>query len=210
MSNKNNNLLKNNFNKEIKRNNDIANNLQLNTNNIHSNKRHNSMVSKNIKSFNYNKHILPKLQEHEIKIFGKDINNYNNVSNTQNVKSVDFNLNQFNNLLSGKKNIKLDSKNNTSSSKDRIPSAKIRIMKSSYQNYSEDNPNLNMKNSDEKKNNNINQNLRYSYNYEINLDDKHVNVNNKQFSMTLRPRSKIMKINKNSFISNKIYIDANK
>ena len=210
LSNKNNNLLKNNFNKEIKRNNDIANNLQLNTNNIHSNKRHNSMVSKNIKSFNYNKHILPKLQEHEIKIFEKDINNYNNVSNTQNVKSVDFNLNQFNNLLSGKKNIKLDSKNNTSSSKDRIPSAKIRIMKSSYQNCSEDNPNLNMKNSDEKKNNNFNQNLRYSYNYEINLDDKHVNVNNKQFSMTLRPRSKIMKINKNSFISNKIYIDANK
>ena len=210
LSNKNNNLLKNNFNKEIKRNNDIANNLQLNTNNIHSNKRHNSMVSKNIKSFNYNKHILPKLQEHEIKIFEKDINNYNNASNTQNVKSVDFNLNQFNNLLSGKKNIKLDSKNNTSSSKERIPSAKIRIMKSSYQNCSEDNPNLNMKNSDEKKNNNINQNLRYSYNYEINLDDKHINVNNKQFSMTLRPRSKIMKINKNSFISNKIYIDANK
>ena len=113
-------------------------------------------------------------------------------------------------MLSGKKNIKLDSKNNTSSSKERIPSAKIRIMKSSYQNYSEDNPNLNMKNSDEKKNNNFNQNLRYSYNYEINLDDKHINVNNKQFSMTLRPRSKIMKINKNSFISNKIYIDANK
>ena len=169
------------------------------------------MVSKNIRSFNYNKHILPKLQEHEIKIFEKDINNNcNNINNTQNVKSVDFTLSQYNHFLTSKKNIKPDSKNITNNSKDRIPSAKIRIMKSSYQDCPEENPNLNIRNSDEKKNNNINQNLRYSYNYGINLDDKNMNINNKQFSMTLRPRSKIMKINKNSFISNKIYIDANK
>ena len=210
LSNKCNNLLKINYNKENKRINDTSNNFQLNLNNTHSNKRHNSMVSKNIRSFNYNKHILPKLQEHEIKIFEKDINNNcNNINNTQNVKSVDFSLSQYNHFLTSKKNIKPDSKN-TNNSKDRIPSAKIRIMKSSYQDCPEENPNLNMKNSDEKKNNNINQNLRYSYNYGINLDDKNMNINNKQFSMTLRPRSKIMKINKNSFISNKIYIDANK
>ena len=72
--------------------------------------------------------------------------------------------------------------------------------------------NLNsMKIVDEKKN--CNHNLRYSYdnencNFENNLDEK--DFNEKQLSESIRPRSKIMRLNKNSFISNKIYIDANK
>ena len=222
LSNKCNNLLKNTFNKENKRiNNDIISNangsVNANINNIHSNKRHNSMLTKNIKALNYNKHILPKLQEHEIKIFKKGINaieNYNHTNNVHNIKSVEFSFSQYNKLLSDRKNIKMDSKNininDINNSKERIPSAKIRIYKSKYQECSEENPNLNlnMKNSDEKKNNNYN--LRYSFNFGINISEKNIGINNKQFSMTLRPRSKIMKINKNNFISNKIYIDANK
>ena len=212
-SNKCNNILKNNFNKENKRNNnELLNGLNFNLNNQHSNKRHNSM-SKNIRSFNINKHLLPKLQEQEIKVFEKDPNN------KQTYKSVDFTISQYN-LLKGKKIKKNENNtsntnntNNINKAKERIPSAKIRVIKS-YPIMSKDcsveNPNLNfnMKNADEKKNNNINQNLRYSYNYGLSVDDK--SMNNKQFSVTIRPRSKMMKLNKNSFISNKIYIDANK
>ena len=52
--------------------------------------------------------------------------------------------------------------------------------------------------------------MRYSYdnencNFANNLDEK--DLDEKEL---IRPRSKIMKLNKNSFISNKIYIDANK
>ena len=212
-SNKCNNILKNNFNKENKRNNnELLNGLNFNLNNQHSNKRHNSM-SKNIRSFNINKHLLPKLQEQEIKVFEKDPNN------KQTYKSVDFTISQYN-LLKGKKIKKNENNtsntnntNNINKAKERIPSAKIRVIKS-YPIMSKDcsveNPNLNfnMKNAEEKKNNNINQNLRYSYNYGLSVDDK--SMNNKQFSVTIRPRSKMMKLNKNSFISNKIYIDANK
>ena len=94
---------------------------------------------------------------------------------------------------------------NSTNTKNRIPSAKIRLIDSSY-------PLINKpENIDDKKNNNINNNLRYSYNndsYNYALEDK--NISNKYFSMTMRPKSKIMKLNKNSFISNKIYIDANK
>jgi len=75
------------------------------------------------------------------------------------------------------------------------------------------NPNPNSKNYDETKNNNINQNLRYSFNNEscnsmFNNGDK--NAMNKHFNLTMKPNSKLVKFNKNSFISNKIYIDANK
>ena len=88
-------------------------------------------------------------------------------------------------------------------------------MKSSFplvsKDCSLDVPNLNLQNSDEKKNNGtINRNLRYSINYGLNIVDKNMDINDKQFSLTIRPRSKIMKLNKNSFISSKIYIDANK
>ena len=88
-------------------------------------------------------------------------------------------------------------------------------MKSSFplvnKDCSLDIPNLNLQNSDEKKTNGtINRNLRYSINYGLNIVDKNMDINDKQFSLTIRPRSKIMKLNKNSFISSKIYIDANK
>ena len=217
LSSKCNNLLKNNFNKENKRiDNDLYNNIHFNINNTHNNKRYNSM-SKNIKSFNFNKHLLPKLQEQEIKIFEKEINNYNNINNTKNVKSVDFTLSQYNNMLNNKKIRKGEPKNNTTNSnKERIPSAQERIIKyfplMKNINYSVDNPNLDiiMKNIDEKKNNNIHQNLRYSYNIGFDILDKDININNKHLSVSIRSKSKILKLNKNSFISNKIYIDANK
>ena len=181
--------------------------VNLNINVINKGKRHNSMISKNILSFKYNKHILPKLQEQEIKIFEND-------NLTQNIKSDNYALGKFK-LLSEKKIAVIDLKNTTSDSKERVPSSKIRIMISSFplvnKDCSLDIPNLNLQNSDEKKNNGtINRNLRYSINYGLNIVDKNMDLNDKQFSLTIIPRSKIMKLNKNSFISSKIYIDANK
>ena len=211
LSSKCNNFLKNKFNKENKRtNNELINSVNLNSNTPNINnkgKRHNSMITKNAMNSKYKKHLLPKLKEHEIKIFEKD-------NTTQNIKSENYSLGKYK-LLSDKKNIVIDSKNSTADSKERIPSSKIRIMKSSFpiinKDCSLDIPNLNLENSDEKKNNiNINCNLRYSINYGLEIVDKNININNKQISVTLRPRSKIMKLNKNSFIKSKIYIDANK
>ena len=208
LSNKCNNILKNNSNKE---NNELLSSINFNNNNTHYNKRYNS-ISKNIRSLNYNKHILPKLQEQEIKIFEKNGENTNNIINKKKLRSVDFTESQYN-LLSDKKIRKNEGKNNVINSKERIPSAKLKMMKyNSFMNKdcSFDNLNLdvNIKSKDEKKNNNTNLNLRYSYNYEFNYGDK--NLSNKDFSMTFRPNSKTMKLNKNSFISNRIYIDANK
>ena len=40
-----------------------------------------------------------------------------------------------------------------------------------------------------KKNNNYN--LRYSFNFGINISEKNIGINNKLFSMTLRPRQKL-------------------
>ena len=147
------------------------------------------------------------MQEQEIKIFEND-------NLTQNIKSDNYALGKFK-LLSEKKIAVIDLKNTTSDSKERVPSSKIRIMKSSFplvnKDCSLDIPNLNLQNSDEKKNNvTINRNLRYSINYGLNIVDKNMDINDKQFSLTIRPRPKIMKLNKNSFISSKIYIDANK
>ena len=147
------------------------------------------------------------MQEKEIKIFEND-------NLTQNIKSDNYALGKFK-LLSEKKIAVIDLKNTTSDSKERVPSSKIRIMKSSFplvnKDCSLDVPNLNLQNSDEKKNNGtINRNLRYSINYGLNIVDKNMDLNDKQFSLTIIPRSKIMKLNKNSFISSKIYIDANK
>ena len=192
LSTKCNNIFKNNFNKENKRTNG-----DINIRNI--NKRHNSMT-KNLRNLNYNntRYFLPKLQDN------KKLEKENNIINNDinNVKSVDF-IN--NNNLSSEKKIRKNSTN----TKNRIPSAKIRLIDSSYPLIN--NPDEIKKNIDDKKNNNINNNLRYSYNndsYNYALEDK--NISNKYFSMTMRPKSKIMKLNKNSFISNKIYIDANK
>ena len=223
LSNKCNNFLKSNLNKENKRTNIDLNGININLNAVHFNKRHNSL-SKKLQNFNsvYNKHLLPKLGEQEIKLFEKDINMNNNI----NIKSMDFSPNKIN-LLSSDKKIKKneqkysfsqDNINNNNESNNRLSSAKMKIMKS----YSliknrenlDMNPNLNIKNYDEIKNNNIiNNNLRYSFNNEscnslLNTGDK--NLMDKEFNLTMKQNSKLIKFNKNSFISNKIYIDANK
>ena len=221
LSNKCNNFLKSNLNKENKGTNSDLNSLNLNYT-VHFNKRHNSL-SKKLQNFNsvYNKHLLPKLQEQEIKLFEKDINANNNI----NIKSVDFSPNKLILLSSDKKNKKSEQKNsssqdninNNNESNKRLPSAKMKIIKSYSLINNRDtldmNPNPNTKNYDETKNNNINQNLRYSFNNEscnsmFNNGDK--NAMNKHFNLTMKPNSKLIKFNKNSFISNKIYIDANK
>ena len=204
LSSKNTNVFKVNFFKEKKRISNIdTNNINININTIHYHKKYNSVI-KNSKNPNNNKYFLPKLQEHEIKVF--EIDNKANVNNdTQNIKSSDFSLNKYN--LSEKKQRKNEQNNNNEiqETKNRLQSAKMNLMKSFNKECIQIKTNLNsMKIIDEKKNNQ--HNLRYSYdnencNFANNLDEKNCEE---------RPKSKIMRLNKNSFISNKIYIDANK
>jgi hypothetical protein len=204
LSSKNTNVFKVNFFKEKKRISNIdTNNINININTIHYHKKYNSVI-KNNKNPNNNKYFLPKLQEHEIKVF--EIDNETNINNdTQNIKSSDFSLNKYN--LSEKKPRKNEQKNNNeiNEAKSRLQSAKMNLMKSFNKECIQIKTNLNsMKIIDEKKNNQ--HNLRYSYdnencNFANNLDEKNCEE---------RPKSKIMRLNKNSFISNKIYIDANK
>ena len=155
---------------------------------------------------NINKYFLPKMQEHEIKLFEKDYNTNNN-NETQNVKSQEFSLNKYN--YSEKKTRKNEQRFNIDDTKNRLQSAKMNLTKSFNKEVIQIKSGLNsMKIIEEKKNNN--HNMRYSYdnencNFANNLDEK--DLEEKEL---IRPRSKIMKLNKNSFISNKIYIDANK
>ena len=213
LSMRNTNVLKGYFIKEKKRMNDIEiNNINTNINTVHYNKKYCSLIKNNKNQININKYFLPKLQEHEVKVFEKDYNtNYNN-NDTQNIKSQEFFVNKYN--YSEKKARKNEQRYNidTQDAKNRLQSAKMNLIKSFNKEVIQIKQNLNsMKIVDEKKN--CNHNLRYSYdnencNFENNLDEK--DFNEKQLSESIRPRSKIMRLNKNSFISNKIYIDANK
>ena len=235
-----NNVVINNFNKENKHiNNDL--------NNTHYNNRYHS-TSKNV---NLNKHHLPKIRD--LKINRKDLNYinnnirsiditfnklnskiddneekyYNNINNNNNF------LNNINNnflkkdynieLLSDKKTIKNDIKL-VSFTQNRIPSAKIKIMKSypimAAENMSDENPNLYLKNNDnEKKTSSNNQsNLRFNYIFNnISKDNNNINMkcfSNKHINIALRPKSKTMRLKRDSNASNngihKIYIDAGK
>ena len=213
LSMRNTNVLKGYFIKEKKRMNDIEiNNINTNINTVHYNKKYCSLIKNNKNQININKYFLPKLQEHEVKVFEKDYNtNYNN-NDTQNIKSQEFFVNKYN--YSEKKARKNEKRYNIDiqDAKNRLQSAKMNLIKSFNKEVIQIKQNLNsMKIVDEKKN--CNHNLRYSYdnencNFENNLDEK--DFNEKQLSESIRPRSKIMRLNKNSFISNKIYIDANK
>ncbi len=235
-----NNIVINNFNKENKHiNNDL--------NNTHYNNRYHS-TSKNV---NFNKHHLPKLRD--LKINRKDLNYinnnirsiditfnklnskiddneekyYNNINNNNNILNninnnflkKDYNIEQ----LSDKKTIKNDIKL-VSFTQNRIPSAKIKIMKSypimAGENISDENPNLYFKNNDnEKKTSSNNQsNLRFNYIFNnINKDNNNMNMkcfSNKHINIALRPKSKTMRLKRDNNMSNngihKIYIDAGK
>ena len=205
LSMKNANIFKGNFIKEKKS--VEVNNTNVNINTFHYNKKYNSVIKNNKNNNNnINKYFLPKMQEHEIKLFEKDYNTNNN-NETQNVKSQEFSLNKYN--YSEKKTRKNEQRFNIDDTKNRLQSAKMNLTKSFNKEVIQIKSGLNsMKIIDEKKNNN--HNMRYSYdnencNFANNLDEK--DLEEKEL---IRPRSKIMKLNKNSFISNKIYIDANK
>ena len=220
-----NNLNTNNFNKENKHtNNDM--------NNTHYNNRHNS-TSKNVF---YNRHNLPKL--HEFKKNKKDLNYVNNNNrpiditfNKINTKIDDNeekyynNINNINNnsnkkeynieVMSDKKVIKNDLR--LSFTQTRIPSAKMKIMNSYPMMSGEDNPNLNLKNSDNEKkiSSQNNSNLRFNNVYNNNGNGNNMkSISNKHINMTLRPKSKTIRLRRDSYMSgktmNKIYIDANK
>ena len=206
LSMKNTNKFKGNFIKEKKRMTDIEiNNTNININTFHYNKKYNSVIKNNKnQNNNINKYFLPKLQEHEVKLFEKDCNTNNN-NETQNIKSQEFPINKYNYSEKKRKN---EQRYNFDDTKNRLQSAKMNLIKSFNKEVIQIKPSLNsIKIIDEKKNNN--HNMRYSYdnencNFTNNLDENDLD------EKSIRPKSKMMKLNKNSFISNKIYIDANK
>jgi hypothetical protein len=208
-----------NFNKDNKLINNEANN-------IYNNSRYHS-TSKNFKP--YNKHYLPKLNG--LKINRKDLNNINN----NNVRSIDITFNKVNTKIDDneEKNFtnhnKINRNNNTnifnkndlrliSFTQNRIPSAKIKIMNSYPIISREDNPNLNLKDYDNEKKISSNNHSNLGYNYVFNNNNGNNNylnmksISNKHINMTLRPKSKNVKLRRDSFVpgKHKIYIDANK
>jgi len=100
----------------------------------------------------------------------------------------------------------------------RIPSAKIKIMNSYPIISREDNPNLNLKDYDNEKKISSNNRSNLGYNYVFNNNNGNNNylnmksISNKHINMTLRPKSKNVKLRRDSFVpgKHKIYIDANK
>jgi len=208
-----------NFNKDNK----LLNN---EVNNIYNNNRYHS-TSKNFKS--YNKHYLPKLNG--LKINRKDLNNINN----NNVRSIDITFNKVNTKIDDNEeqnftnHNKINRNNNTnifnkndlrliSFTQNRIPSAKIKIMNSYPIISREDNPNLNLKDYDNEKKISSNNRSNLGYNYVFNNNNGNNNylnmksISNKHINMTLRPKSKNVKLRRDSFVpgKHKIYIDANK
>ena len=208
-----------NFNKDNKLINNEANN-------IYNNSRYHS-TSKNFKP--YNKHYLPKLNG--LKINRKDLNNINN----NNVRSIDITFNKVNTKIDDNEeqnftnHNKINRNNNTnifnkndlrliSFTQNRIPSAKIKIMNSYPIISREDNPNLNLKDYDNEKKISSNNHSNLGYNYVFNNNNGNNNylnmksISNKHINMTLRPKSKNVKLRRDSFVpgKHKIYIDANK
>ncbi len=233
-SNSKNNIV--NFNKDGKPlNNEI--------NNTHYNNRHNS-TSKNINSYNkhylpklsglkMNRKDLNYINNNNIrsiditfnkvniKIDDNEEKNYNNINHNHFLENNDntniFNKKEYNiEIMSDKKIIKNDLR--LSITQNRIPSAKIKIMNSYPIMSGEDNPNLNIKNNDnEKKISSNNSNLRCNYLSNKNVNSNNFNIksiSNKHINMILRPKSKTIKLRRDSYVSgnaiNKIYIDANK
>ena len=233
-SNSKNNIV--NFNKDGKPlNNEI--------NNTHYNNRHSS-TSKNINSYNkhylpklsglkMNRKDLNYINNNNIrsiditfnkvniKIDDNEEKNYNNINHNHFLENNDntniFNKKEYNiEIMSDKKIIKNDLR--LSITQNRIPSAKIKIMNSYPIMSGEDNPNLNIKNNDnEKKISSNNSNLRCNYLSNKNVNSNNFNIksiSNKHINMILRPKSKTIKLRRDSYVSgnaiNKIYIDANK
>ena len=177
----------------------------------------------------YNKHYLPKLNG--LKINRKDLNNINN----NNVRSIDITFNKVNTKIDDNEeqnftnHNKINRNNNTnifnkndlrliSFTQNRIPSAKIKIMNSYPIISREDNPNLNLKDYDNEKKISSNNHSNLGYNYVFNNNNGNNNylnmksISNKHINMTLRPKSKNVKLRRDSFVpgKHKIYIDANK
>ena len=233
-SNSKNNIV--NFNKDVKSiNNEV--------NNTHYNNRHNS-TSKNINSYNkhylpklsglkMNRKDLNYINNNNIrsiditfnkvniKIDDNEEKNYNNINHNHYLENNDntnlFNKKDYNiEIMSDKKIIKNDLR--LSITQNRIPSAKIKIMNSYPIMSGEDNPNLNIKNNDnEKKISSNKSNLRCNYISSKNVNNNNFNIksiSNKQINMLIRPKSKTIKLRRDSYVSgnaiNKIYIDANK
>ena len=233
-SNSKNNIV--NFNKDGKSSNNEVNN-------THYNNRHNS-TSKNINSYNkhylpklsglkINRKDLNYINNNNIrsiditfnkvniKIDDNEEKNYNNNNHNHYLENNDntniFNKKEYNiEIMSDKKIIKNDLR--LSITQNRIPSAKIKIMNSYPIMSGEDNPNLNIKNNDnEKKISSNNSNLRCNYLSNKNVNSNNFNIrgiSNKNINMLIRPKSKTIKLRRDSYISgnaiNKIYIDANK
>lgn len=156
-----------------------------------------------------------------IKIDDNEEKNYNNNNHNHYLENNDntniFNKKEYNiEIMSDKKIIKNDLR--LSITQNRIPSAKIKIMNSYPIMSGEDNPNLNIKNNDnEKKISSNNSNLRCNYLSNKNVNSNNFNIrgiSNKNINMLIRPKSKTIKLRRDSYISgnaiNKIYIDANK
>ena len=195
-------------------------------------------INNNIKSIDitFNK-LNSKIDDNEEKFFNNNnINNHNN--NNNNINNINsnnnflININNNNNYIKKDYNIELliDKKNKkneiklVSYTQNRIPSAKIKIMKSypiqASDIISDENPNLCFKNNDNEKktSSNIQTNLRFDYILNnINKEDNNINMkcfSNKHINIELRPKSKTMRLKRDSNISNngihRIYIDAAK
>ena len=249
-----NNIVINNFNKENKFINNDLNNTHYNnryhstSKNVNFNKHHLpklrdikinrkdlNYINNNIRSIDitFNK-INSKMDDNEEKYYNNIINHNNNISNNNNNNNNNnhFLININNNYVKKDYNIELliDKKNKkneiklVSYTQNRIPSAKIKIMKSypirEGDITPDENPNLCFKNNDnEKKTSSNNQsNLRFDYILNnINKEENNINVkcfSNKHINIELRPKSKTMRLKRDSNVSNngihKIYIDAGK
>ena len=191
------------FNKVNSKNDDNEAKYYNNYNNINNNSNLNSNSNININS-NNNTNI--------------NSNNYININNSNNYTKKDYNIA----FLSEKKTMKNEIKL-VSFTQNRIPSAKIKIMKS----YpimegeiivDENNPNLCLKNNDNEKKTSSNNRSNLRFNYILNNIDKDNNnmkcFSNKNIKLPFRPKSKTWRLKRDSNISNnginKIYIDAGK
>ena len=168
-------------------------NIKINNNNSNNNNILQLSSSKIISSNNKFCQLFEKsskLIKDKNKFSSNKTNNNLNINNNTNFtrynnrhNSLSKNLNLNKNILSKIQDfneIKLPKKNGNIKSVDYTLNPKINTLN----------------NSDEKKTNNNLKNSRYNY--------------KKQFTITMRPQIKFMKLNKQNFPSNKIYIDANK